>query len=127
MNRAPDFVDQRQMRPRRAIPFVLAALLAFAGAPARATLEHTYAKGEYAVIRDGLSPDGRKSLAAHGDGEAGDDNFHVWLMAEPAHRRIEALEGYRVRQQSRYRRRRLSRVLVGGLARGRRHLPYQPP
>ena len=80
------------MTPRRAIPLVLAALLALAVAPARATLEHTYAKGEYAIIRDGLSPDGRKSLAAHGDGESGDDNFHVWLMAEPAHRKIEALD-----------------------------------
>ena len=69
MNRAPDFVDERQMRPRRAIPSVLAALLAFGLAPARATLEHTYARGEYAIIRDGLSPDGRKSLAAHGDGD----------------------------------------------------------
>jgi hypothetical protein len=92
MNRAPDFADQRQMRPRRAIPLVLAALPALAVAPAKATLEHTYARSEYAVIRDGRSPDGRKALAAHGDGESGRENFHVWLMAEPAHRRIEALD-----------------------------------
>ncbi len=92
MNRAPHRVDQRQMRPLRTVPLVLAALLALAAVPARATLEHKYARGEYAIIRDGLSPDGRKSLAARGDGESGDDNFHVWLMAEPAHRKIEALE-----------------------------------
>lgn len=72
-------------------PLVLAALLASAIAPARATDEHEYAKGEYAVIRDGLAPDRAKSLAAHGDGDGGSDNFHVWLMAEPAHRRLTAL------------------------------------
>jgi hypothetical protein len=80
------------MKPRHAILLALATLVALAVAPARATLEHKYARGEYAIIRDGLSPDGKKSLAAHGDGESGDDNFHVWLMAEPAHRRIAALD-----------------------------------
>src|SRR5207253_2983443 len=30
--------------------------------------------------------------AAHGDGEGGSDNFHVWLMAEPAHRKITTLD-----------------------------------
>ena len=66
-------------------------LLALAVAPARATDSHDYAKGEYAIIRDGLAPDKLKSLASHGDGEGGSENFHVWLMAEPAHRRIVAL------------------------------------
>jgi hypothetical protein len=80
------------MNRRHALPAVLAALLAFALAPARATDTHDYAKGEYAIIRDGLSPDQRLSLAAHGDGEGGDANFHVWLMAEPAHRRIVTLD-----------------------------------
>ena len=81
------------MKIHRAIPALLAAILALAAAPARATDTHDYAKGEYAVIRDGLAPDGQKSLAAHGDGEGGSENFHVWLMAEPAHRKIAALDG----------------------------------
>jgi hypothetical protein len=58
----------------------------------RAIDTHDYAPGEYAVIHDGLAPNKRLSLAAHGDGE-GADHFHVWLMAEPAHRRIAALPG----------------------------------
>jgi hypothetical protein len=61
-------------------------------APAGATSNHEYAKGEYGVIRDGLAPNKQLSLASHGEGELGDDNFHVWLMAEPAHRKIMALD-----------------------------------
>lgn len=80
------------MNRRRFLGFVVAAPLALAAAPARATSEHDYAGGEYAIIRDGLSPDKRLSLAAHGDGEGGHGNFHVWLMAEPAHRRIMRLD-----------------------------------
>ena len=80
------------MNRRRFLGFVVAAPLALAAAPARATSEHDYAGGEYAIIRDGLSPDKRLSLAAHGDGEGGHGKFHVWLMAEPAHRRIMRLD-----------------------------------
>lgn len=79
------------MKNRRILSSLLAALLVLAVAPARATSEHDYARGEYAIIRDGLSPDKQKSLASHADG--GGQNFHVWLMAEPAHRRITALDG----------------------------------
>jgi hypothetical protein len=75
----------------RALLLILAALFACAIAPAEATDEHEYAKGEYAIIRDGLAPDKHKSLASHGDGDGGRDNFHVWLMAEPAHRKLMAL------------------------------------
>jgi hypothetical protein len=77
----------------RHILLAITALSAFIAAPARATDSHDYTKGEYAIIRDGLAPDKRLSLAAHGDGDGGNDNFHVWLMAEPAHRRIAALDG----------------------------------
>jgi hypothetical protein len=82
------------MNRRRILPAILLALLAIA--PARATDSHDYAKGEYAVIRGGLAPDNRKSLASHADpddavrGDAG-NHFHVWLMAEPAHRRLATL------------------------------------
>jgi hypothetical protein len=68
----------------------IAACLALA--PAGATSNHEYAKGEYGVIRDGLAPNKQLSLASHGDGELGDDHFHVWLMAEPAHRKLVALD-----------------------------------
>ena len=66
-----------------------AAILAIA--PAHATDSHEYARDEYAIISDGLAPNKLMSLASHGEGESGGANFHVWLMAEPAHRKIMAL------------------------------------
>jgi hypothetical protein len=80
------------MNRRHFLGLVAAAPLALAAAPVRATSEHDYAGDEYAIIRDGLSPDKVMSLAAHGEGEGGHGNFHVWLMAEPAHRRIMRLD-----------------------------------
>jgi hypothetical protein len=80
------------MNRRHFLSAIFAAPLALAAAPVRATSEHDYADGEYAIIRDGLSPDKRLSLAAHGDGDGGHGNFHVWLMAEPAHRKIVPLD-----------------------------------
>jgi len=74
------------------LPAILVALFAFAASPARATSEHDYAKDEYAIIGAGLAPNKRMSLAAHGDGDGGRDGFHIWLMAEPAHRKIAALD-----------------------------------
>ena len=81
------------MQSNRALVVLFAALLAFAAAPARATDSYDYARDEYAVIRDGLAPDRQVSLAAHGDGEGGSANFHIWLMAEPAHRELAPLDG----------------------------------
>lgn len=72
---------------------ILAAAVLFASAiaPSRATSNHQYAKGEFGVIRGGLSPSKKISLASHGEGELGDGDFHVWLMSEPEHRPIMAL------------------------------------
>jgi hypothetical protein len=73
----------------------LAAFLALATAPACATDEHDYARDEYAIIRDGLAPNKQMSLASHADPESDGHgighNFHVWLMAEPAHRKLARL------------------------------------
>jgi hypothetical protein len=74
-------------------PAVIVACLALGLVAARATSEHEYAKGEYAIIRGGLAPNKQMSLASHGEGETGGRNFQVWLMAEPAHRRIALLPG----------------------------------
>jgi hypothetical protein len=75
----------------RIVVFTASILAAFAIAPSRATSNHEYAGGEYAVIRAGLAPDKTMALAAHGEGELGDGDFHVWLMSEPGHRPIMAL------------------------------------
>src|SRR4051794_14724848 len=72
----------------------LTAFLALAAAPASATDEHDYARDEYAIIRDGLAPSKQMSLASHADPDDGHGtgrNFHVWLMAEPAHRKLARL------------------------------------
>src|ERR1700743_3062451 len=71
-------------------PGVVAAA-AFAAPASHATSNHKYAKGEYATIYHGLAPNKKMSLASHGTGDLGDEDFHVWLMSEPGHRRIMAL------------------------------------
>jgi hypothetical protein len=68
---------------------ILACLLA---GPVLATSEYHYGRNEYVIIQDGLAPNKRLSIAAHGAGEGGGDDFHVWLMAEPAHKRLAILD-----------------------------------
>src|ERR1700759_1019925 len=75
------------MRLTLLIPLAACLLLA----PARATSEYRYGKNEYVVIRDGLAPNKQLAVAAHGWGENNDDAFHIWLMTEPAHRRLVPL------------------------------------
>jgi hypothetical protein len=76
--------------------FALASLasvtLAYSVDQTQATSNYGYKKGEYLVVRDGYSPDKRFSIASHGDSELGNDNFHVYLMAEPAHTKITRLD-----------------------------------
>jgi hypothetical protein len=79
------------MNIRQLLPAVVLALLA--AWPARATDSHTYGKNEYAIIGTGLAPNKQMSLAAHGDGDGGNENFQIWLMGEPGHRKIVALPG----------------------------------
>ena len=69
----------------------LVMLLALAALPAHAISEYRYGKHEYVIIQDGLAPNKRLSIAAHGAGDDGDDDFHLWLMAEPAHKRLAVL------------------------------------
>ena len=74
-------------------PWLLAILVGAAlCSPARATSEYEYAKGEDVVIDGGLAPSGRLSLATHGEGPSGNEKFHLYLMAEPKHHRIAALD-----------------------------------
>jgi hypothetical protein len=76
----------------RAFVSISLLLAAFGLAPAGATDVHNYAKGEYLTIRGGLAPNKQLALAAHGGDEEGNgDPFHVWLMAEPGHRKLVRL------------------------------------
>jgi hypothetical protein len=74
------------------LSLTMLALLALASTLSFATAEHTYGKNEYEIIRDGLAPNKQWSLAAHGEGEDAESNFHIWLMAEPAHRKLSPLD-----------------------------------
>jgi hypothetical protein len=68
------------------------SILACSTPPAGATSTHTYGPHEYLVIAGGTAPNRQVSITAHGDGQDGYDNFHLYLMAEPEHRRIGPLE-----------------------------------
>jgi hypothetical protein len=71
---------------------VLALLLTLAVSPVFATAEHKYAKNEFAIILAGKAPNGKLSIAAHGEGDAGSENFRLSLMAEPGHRKLMTLD-----------------------------------
>jgi hypothetical protein len=69
-----------------------AALLLLALVPfARATSEYFYKPGEYVTIKHGRSPDGAWSIAAHGPGESGGDDFKVYLMDGKTGKKMGAL------------------------------------
>jgi len=75
------------------LTFALAGVVVGSFLPsARATSNYAYQPGEYVVIVDGQSPDGRYTIAAHGDGELGDDNFHLYLMDAQTDSKIGPLE-----------------------------------
>jgi hypothetical protein len=71
----------------------LAVVVALLGtsAPAHATAVYDYKIKEYVIIDHGHAPNGKLSVAAHGEGQFGSDNFHLYLMVEPAHTPIAAL------------------------------------
>ena len=58
---------------------LFASLLLLPITPARATWNYQYGKDEYVTIANGISPDGKIAITAHGSGELGDENFHLYL------------------------------------------------
>jgi hypothetical protein len=70
---------------------ILLILVAFATS-AFATANYEYKPGEYVTITNGLSPDGRYSIATHGEGDFGYDNWHVFLMNAQTGKKIGPLE-----------------------------------
>jgi hypothetical protein len=71
--------------------FFIASL--FLAADAGATSNYEYKPDEYVVIIDGRSPDGKYSIAAHGEGKLGDENFHLYLMNAETGKKITVLTG----------------------------------
>ena len=68
------------------------ALSAIGISLALATSNQEYGPNEYAVIDGGLSPDRKHSIAAHGGGELGYGNFHIYLMNAVTGKKIGPLE-----------------------------------
>jgi hypothetical protein len=68
-------------------------ILAATPPPAHATSEYTYKKNEYRIIRSGRAPNRQLSITAHGEGEGGYKNFHLYLTVEPTHAPIARLDG----------------------------------
>lgn len=58
---------------------------------AQATSNYEYRPDEFVVITNGRSPDGKYSIAAHGEGDLGYDNFHLYLMDAPSGKKFGAL------------------------------------
>jgi hypothetical protein len=76
--------------PHIAMTVFLCVLLA---APSvRATDVDHYAKNEFKTVDSGRAPNNRFSVAAHGDGEDGNEHFNLYLMSEPSHRRLVRLD-----------------------------------
>jgi hypothetical protein len=79
-------------RSRRTLALVAGMVLACTAGPADATATRAYDKADYPVIDGGEAPNKRLALAAHGNGELGNEGFHLYLMAEPGHRRLAKLD-----------------------------------
>jgi len=56
-----------------------------------ATDNYCYKADEYAIVNGGHSPNGRWSVAAHGEGDYGYGDFDLYLMREPAHEKLVPL------------------------------------
>jgi hypothetical protein len=80
------------MNFRSFLPATTLALFSFTLLSHSATSNYNYIPGEYIVIVDGRSPDGRYAIASHGDGEDGYDNFHLYLMDAMTGKKIGPLE-----------------------------------
>jgi hypothetical protein len=59
---------------------------------ARATWNYEYGPDEYVTVAKGISPDGKIAITAHGTGELGDENFHLYLTDAATGRKIGPLE-----------------------------------
>jgi len=80
------------MRAKARAVLLATILCAAAVTSVLATSNQEYGPNEYAVINGGLSPDHKYSIAAHGGGELGYDNFHIYLMNVATGKKIGPLE-----------------------------------
>ena len=71
---------------------LIAAILMITSAAALATFNYEYGQDEYVTISNGISPDRKLAITAHGKGEMGYDNFHLYLFDAVTGKKIGPLE-----------------------------------
>jgi len=64
----------------------------FCTSMARATSNYAYGTSEYVTIAKGMSPNRKLAITAHGEGEFGYDNFHIYLTDAVTGKRVGPLE-----------------------------------
>ena len=57
-----------------------------------ATSNYEYGSDEYVTIANGISPDGKIAITAHGRGELGEENFHLYLTDAGTGKKIGPLQ-----------------------------------
>ena len=57
-----------------------------------ATWNYEYGPDEYVTVANGILPDGKIAITAHGSGELGDENFHLYLTDAGTGKKIGPLE-----------------------------------
>ena len=70
----------------------ITSLVLLAVSSAWATSNYQYGADEYVTVSNGISPDGKFAITAHGSGEFGDENFHIYLTDVITGKKIGALE-----------------------------------
>jgi hypothetical protein len=78
------------MTTQRSLLFLWALL--FPATIALATSNYQYGSDEYVTIASGISPNGKYAITAHGEGEYGYDNFHIFLTDAVTGKKISPLE-----------------------------------
>jgi len=73
------------------MPLVFFAAL-FITISAFATDNYEYGPDEYVTVAMGLSPNGKFAITAHGEGECGYENFHIYLTDARTGKKIGPLE-----------------------------------
>jgi len=71
---------------------LIATILIFLATTAWATFNYEYGPDEHVTISNGISPDRKYAITAHGAGDMGYDNFHLYLFEADTGKKIGPLE-----------------------------------
>ena len=71
---------------------LLASIVSWPVTSLLATANHEYGPNEYVTVSNSMSPDGKFAITAHGGGELGYDNFHLYLTDVITGKHIGRLE-----------------------------------